>query len=276
MSRRSRACSSPSPASTYGTASTWPRARSSGPSPGSPRTHDAARARLAAADRGDPLDPQGDRLRAEAGRGGRARRLARGEPVRGRGPRRARRGRRDRGRELVPPRAPRRAEGASALRSPPAARRRLHPALARPAEPARPASRDRAPGREAPAAHRPHRGDRRHAGRRHQARPRAGRGLLTVDDRDLLATRFEEHRGHLRAVAYRMLGSAGEADDAVQEAWLRLSRADAAAVENLGGWLTTVVARVCLDMLRARTSRREEELDTQITASPVSGEGWRD
>ena len=63
------------------------------------------------------------------------------------------------------------------------------------------------------------------------------------------------HRGHLRAVAYRMLGSVGEADDAVQEAWLRLSRADTSEVENLGGWLTTVVARVCLDMLRSRRSR---------------------
>ena len=77
-------------------------------------------------------------------------------------------------------------------------------------------------------------------------------------ERDYLARRFEEHRSHLRAVAYRMLGSSGESDDAVQEAWLRLSRADAAEIENLGGWLTTVVGRVCLDMLRSRTSRREE------------------
>src|SRR5215467_3382611 len=91
-----------------------------------------------------------------------------------------------------------------------------------------------------------------------------------------LAQRFEENRGHLRAVAYRMLGSATEADDAVQEAWLRLSRSNADAIENLGGWLTTVVSRVCLDMLRARTSRREEELDTQIAAPAVSSEGGRD
>jgi RNA polymerase sigma-70 factor (ECF subfamily) len=72
-----------------------------------------------------------------------------------------------------------------------------------------------------------------------------------------LAERFEVHRTHLRAVAYRMLGSTSEADDAVQEAWLRLNRADTAGIDNLGGWLTTVVARVCLDMLRSRTSRRE-------------------
>jgi RNA polymerase sigma-70 factor, ECF subfamily len=80
-----------------------------------------------------------------------------------------------------------------------------------------------------------------------------------------LAQRFEENRGHLRAVAYRMLGSASEADDAVQEGWLRLSRSDANEIENLGGWLTTVVSRVCLDMLRSRTSRREESLEDQET-----------
>jgi RNA polymerase sigma-70 factor (ECF subfamily) len=74
----------------------------------------------------------------------------------------------------------------------------------------------------------------------------------------MLASRFEENRTHLRAVAYRMLGSMAEADDAVQEAWLRLSRTDAMAVENLSGWLTTVVGRVCLDMLRARRARRED------------------
>jgi len=73
-----------------------------------------------------------------------------------------------------------------------------------------------------------------------------------------LVDRFEAHREHLRRVAHRMLGSVGEADDAVQEAWLRLSRSDSGAVDNLGGWLTTVVARVCLDMLRARKARREE------------------
>ena len=87
--------------------------------------------------------------------------------------------------------------------------------------------------------------------------------------RDYLAERFEEHRTHLRAVAYRMLGSVGEVDDAVQEAWLRLSRADAAEIENLGGWLTTVVARVCLDMLRSRQSRREEPL-TPDAPEPVA------
>ncbi len=79
-----------------------------------------------------------------------------------------------------------------------------------------------------------------------------------MDEHDGLAERFEDHRTHLRAVAYRMLGSLSEADDAVQEAWLRLSRSDTSGVENLGGWLTTVVARVCLDMLRSRKSRREE------------------
>jgi RNA polymerase sigma factor (sigma-70 family) len=76
-----------------------------------------------------------------------------------------------------------------------------------------------------------------------------------------LAERFEEHRARLRAVAYRMLGSTSEAEDAVQEAWLRLVRSGAVGVENLGGWLTTVVARVCLNMLRSRRSRREESLE---------------
>jgi RNA polymerase sigma factor (sigma-70 family) len=81
-----------------------------------------------------------------------------------------------------------------------------------------------------------------------------------VDEGDWLEARFQAHRSHLRAVAYRMLGSLSEADDAVQEAWLRLSRSDTSSVQNLGGWLTTVVARVCLDMLRARTSLREEPM----------------
>src|ERR1700761_2148931 len=85
---------------------------------------------------------------------------------------------------------------------------------------------------------------------------------------DSRAAQFENNRSHLRAVAYRMLGSLNEADDAVQETWLKLSRSDASSVENLGGWLTTVVARVCLDMLRARTSRREESLE-EHTAAPV-------
>src|ERR687898_3429819 len=81
-----------------------------------------------------------------------------------------------------------------------------------------------------------------------------------MDEQDWLAKQFEEHRSHLRAVAYRMLGSISEADDAVQEAWLRLSRSDTSGIENLGGWLTTVVGRVCLNMLRSRRSRREEPL----------------
>ena len=85
-----------------------------------------------------------------------------------------------------------------------------------------------------------------------------------MDEREWLAERFEEHRTRLRAVAYRMLGSVGEADDAVQEAWLRLSRADASEIENLGGWLTTVVARVSLNMLRSRNVRREEPLGVHI------------
>jgi RNA polymerase sigma factor (sigma-70 family) len=85
-----------------------------------------------------------------------------------------------------------------------------------------------------------------------------------MDDRDWLAERFEAYRPHLRAVAYRMLGSASEADDAVQEAWLRASRASPAGVDNLGGWLTTVVGRVCLDLLRSRRSRREEPLEANL------------
>jgi len=85
-------------------------------------------------------------------------------------------------------------------------------------------------------------------------RPRVER----MQEGEWLAKRFEENRGHLRAVAYRMLGSASEADDAVQKAWLRLSRSDVDGIENLGAWLTTVVARVCLDTLRSRAARREE------------------
>jgi RNA polymerase sigma factor (sigma-70 family) len=84
-----------------------------------------------------------------------------------------------------------------------------------------------------------------------------------VDEQeDFLAARFEEHRAHLKAVAYRMLGSLAEADDAVQEAWLRVTRADTAAVDNLGGWLTTIVARICLNVLRTR--HREEPLDARV------------
>ena len=94
-----------------------------------------------------------------------------------------------------------------------------------------------------------------------------------MDERDLLADRFEANRTHLRAVAYRMLGSVSEADDAVQEAWLRLSRrSDPDDLDNLRAWLTTVVARVCLDMLRSRRSRREEPLDTRIPEPIVSRE----
>ena len=91
-----------------------------------------------------------------------------------------------------------------------------------------------------------------------------------MHEHDWLAEQFESRRSHLRAVAYRMLGSLHEADDAVQEAWLRLSRSGAGGVENLGGWLTTVVARVCLDMRRARRSSREEPLDTYLASSLVS------
>ncbi len=93
-------------------------------------------------------------------------------------------------------------------------------------------------------------------------------------DADLLARQFEKHRAQLRAVGYRMLGSLSEAEDAVQEAWLRLSRTDPSGIDNLGGWLTTVTARVCLDMLRSRTARREESLDTHVpdpVVSAVSG-----
>ncbi|SEF29548.1 RNA polymerase sigma-70 factor, ECF subfamily [Amycolatopsis pretoriensis] len=89
---------------------------------------------------------------------------------------------------------------------------------------------------------------------------------------DLLARSFETHRSHLRSVAYRMLGSLSEAEDAVQESWLRLSRSDSAAVENLGGWLTTVVGRVCLDMLRSRKARREEPWDVVVPDPIVSRE----
>jgi RNA polymerase sigma-70 factor (ECF subfamily) len=85
-----------------------------------------------------------------------------------------------------------------------------------------------------------------------------------MDEKNFWAGQFEANRPHLRKVAYRMLGSVGEVDDAVQETWLRLSRSDAASVENLRGWLTTVIARVCLDMLRARKSRREEPMGPHV------------
>ena len=90
-----------------------------------------------------------------------------------------------------------------------------------------------------------------------------------MDENDL-ARQFEEHRSHLRAVAYRMLGSLSEADDAVQETWLKLSRSETEDIRNLGGWLTTVVGRVCLNMLRSRTARREEPMDTYVPDPVVS------
>ena len=96
--------------------------------------------------------------------------------------------------------------------------------------------------------------------------------MSLMHDHDWLAQRFEENRTHLRAVAYRMLGSQTEADDAVQETWLRLSRSDTSGVENLRGWLTTVVARLCLDILRSRTARPEEPLEESAQApEPIAG-----
>ena len=94
-----------------------------------------------------------------------------------------------------------------------------------------------------------------------------------MNEREVLAARFEENRPHLRGVAYRMLGSLSEVDDAVQEAWLRLSRTDATGIENLGGWLTTVVARVCLDMLRSRQSRAEEPFTPHAPEPVATGRG---
>src|SRR6266498_4351293 len=90
-----------------------------------------------------------------------------------------------------------------------------------------------------------------------------------MDEKQWLAEKFEGNRAHLRGVAYRMLGSLSEADDAVQETWLLLNQSDTSGVQNLGGWLTTVVAHVCLDMLRSRTSRREESMESQA-AEPVA------
>jgi RNA polymerase sigma factor (sigma-70 family) len=97
-----------------------------------------------------------------------------------------------------------------------------------------------------------------------------------MDEKKFLTEKFEANRAHLRAVAYRMLGSTAEVDDAVQETWLRLSRSDTSAVENLGGWLTTVVARVCLDMLRSRKSRREEPMGPHVPEPAASDEHERD
>jgi len=99
---------------------------------------------------------------------------------------------------------------------------------------------------------------------------------VTANGHNLLAEEFEHQRSHLNAVAYRMLGSVSEAEDAVQESWLRLNRSDGAAIDNLGGWLTTVVARVCLDMLRARRARREEYAGTWLPEPIVSVENFDD
>jgi RNA polymerase sigma factor (sigma-70 family) len=97
--------------------------------------------------------------------------------------------------------------------------------------------------------------------------------MWEMEDPECLAKRFEEHRAHLRAVAYRMLGSLSDADDAVQDTWMRVSRAGTGEVANLGGWLTTIVARVCLNMLRSRTVRREESLEVRLPDPVISTEG---
>src|SRR2546430_14524699 len=94
-----------------------------------------------------------------------------------------------------------------------------------------------------------------------------------MDENEWLADRFEEHRAHLRAVAYRMLGSLTEADDAVQDTWLRLRRSGADEVENLGGWVTTIVARVCLNMLRSRNARREDFFGGHVPDPVISPDG---
>src|SRR6185436_1988979 len=100
--------------------------------------------------------------------------------------------------------------------------------------------------------------------------------MQQMDEGAWLAERFEENRSHLRGVAYRMLGSVTEADDAVQEAWIRLSRTDTSQVENLRAWLTTVVGRVCLNMLRSRRTRREASLETHLPDPIVSPEDGLD
>jgi RNA polymerase sigma-70 factor, ECF subfamily len=99
---------------------------------------------------------------------------------------------------------------------------------------------------------------------------------MTLPQSDWLAERFEEHRSHLRAVGYRMLGSLSEAEDAIQETWLRLTRSDPRGIENLGGWLTTVIARVCLDMLKARKVRSDESLRARLPDPIVSSQGGMD
>src|SRR5579862_836586 len=101
-------------------------------------------------------------------------------------------------------------------------------------------------------------------------------GRLKIADNDWLAHRFDESRAHLKAVAYRMLGSASEAEDAVQETWLKLSRSDTQDVGNLGGWLTTVVARTCLDMLRTRRTRREQSIHDRLPDPILDPEGGID
>jgi RNA polymerase sigma-70 factor, ECF subfamily len=103
--------------------------------------------------------------------------------------------------------------------------------------------------------------------------PALARRRHEMKDRDFLAQRFEEQRPQLRRIAYRMLGTVDEADDVVQEAWIRLSRTDESTVENLGAWLTTVVSRVCLDMLRAQRSRREEFVGSWMPEPIVAGDG---
>lgn len=92
-----------------------------------------------------------------------------------------------------------------------------------------------------------------------------------MEKQDWLAKKFEESRDHLKAVAYRILGSSIEAEDAVQESWLKLSRSETKGTENLGGWLTTVVSRVCLDMLRTRKTRREDPMDSHLPEQPTLG-----
>src|SRR5579864_3009501 len=95
-----------------------------------------------------------------------------------------------------------------------------------------------------------------------------------MDEHEWLAKQFEAERTHLRAVAYRMLGDLSEADDAVQESWLRLSRSETSGIDNLGGWLTTVVARICLDMLRSRNARREKSLEATVSEPIERREGF--
>ncbi len=105
---------------------------------------------------------------------------------------------------------------------------------------------------------------------------RTEEGIEMNNEHDRLADRFESYRTHLQAAAYRMLGSLSEAEDAVQEAWFRLSRSDSSGIENLGGWLTAVVSRVCLDMLRSRRSRREDSIESRLTETIASRESTCD